>query len=108
MVSTTAKFTRSWMSLASTASLRTRERRTSLLSKRMRAAARGFTGKAVFSSWWPMAEQMSPISSGGMFRLFSRVKAMIAPLWAWSTRFTVFPMSCRYPAMAASSQVRSG
>ena len=83
------------MSKVDASLLRTRVQRTSVLSARISAAATALTGKAVLSSWLPMAVMMVAISSGSAPMLSSRRKAMIAPDWAWSMRLTTLPMSCR-------------
>ena len=83
-------------------------RRTSDLSARISAAATAFTGIPVPSSWLPMAVTMVAISSGSQSMLSRMRKAMTAPDWEWSMRFTRLPMSWRKPAIFATSTVRSG
>ena len=60
----------------------------------MSAAATALTGKAVFSSWFPIAVIIVAISSAGIPIFSNNLKAITAPLCAWSARFITFPISC--------------
>ena len=74
---------------------------------RINAAATALTGTPVPSSWLPMAVTMVAISAGSQPISFKILQAITAPDWEWSFRFTRLPISCRYPAIFASSIVRS-